>query len=412
MEFGNLRTILFHLALASFGVWKIKQILRGGGGRHKRLFYLLATSSVFVVSFVLNLNSIKVDPTKTFYLPQYRFFELALGGILSWWVLYQPKISISFPDSQDGFFPKWITEKRVKNVLSFVGLAVLLIIFRKFSKETVFPGKKALLPIFATAFIIFAGPQSWLNRKLLSNKVLVWFGLISYPLYLWHWPILSFGKIIYGEMPTREFRFFAVVVSIFLSWLTVKIIEKPFRFGNQKIGHKIATLCLVVFGVGGIGYYSSNYQPEPVLSESQKETEQIIANAVENCKKVFPKWIDTKGLGTDQWCKLQTESPTIALIGDSHSSHLYYGFIDKLKHTTEIVANFPDSCAAPFMNVTTGIESTLQYRLNNGRLMNLGYDYIGNISSIHTVYLSHNPDCSMGNALDLENPNEKMILLY
>lgn len=173
-------------------------------------------------------------------------------------VLYKPKISISSPDSQEGFFPNWVTEKRVKNVLSFLGLAILLIIFGQFSKQTVFPGKMALLPIFATAFIIFAGPHSWLNRKILSHKVLVWFGLISYPLYLWHWPILSFGRIIYGEMPPREFRLIAVAVSILLAWLTVKIIEKQFRFGNQKIGLKIAILCLVVFGIGGAGLFVMN----------------------------------------------------------------------------------------------------------------------------------------------------------
>lgn len=227
------------------------------GGGHKRLFYFLATVLVFLVSFILNLKLVTVDPSKTFYLPQYRFFEMALGGLLSWWVLYQPKISLTFADEKEYFWPDWLTEKRLKNILSFVGLAILLIIFRKFSKETIFPGKNALLPIFATAFIIWAGPHSWLNRKILSHKILVWFGLISFPLYLWHWPILSFGRIIYGEMPTREFRLIAVAVSILLAWLTVKIIEKPFRFGNARITLKLATLCLLVFGVGGVGLFVS-----------------------------------------------------------------------------------------------------------------------------------------------------------
>lgn len=226
--------------------------------KYKGLFYFLSTVLVFTISFILNLNLIKVDPSKTFYLPQYRFFELALGGILAWWILYQPKIPASLFNSQDTFFRTWFAEKRIKNILSFCGLTILLIIFYQFSKETVFPGKKALLPIFATAFIIWSGPESWLNRNVLSNKILVWFGLISFPLYLWHWPIFSFGRIIYGEVPTRQFRLIAIAISILLAWLTVKIIEKPFRFGNTRIGLKIATLCLFVFGAGGLGLAINN----------------------------------------------------------------------------------------------------------------------------------------------------------
>lgn len=379
---------------------------------YKNLFYFFIIVLVFIISFILNLSLVKVDPTKTFYLPQYRFFELALGGILSWSILYPPKILVIFSNSRKNFFPTWLTKDLLQNALSFVGLLILFIVFDRFSKDTVFPGKKVLLPIFATVFILWAGPHSWLNRKFLSHKILVWFGLISFPLYLWHWPILSFGHIIHGETPSREFQLIAVAVSILLSWLTVKVIEKPFRFGNAHIGLKVTSLCLVIFGVGLMGYYLATHQPEPtILNESQKETEQIIANAIENCQKRFPKWVDMTGLGTDQWCSLQNETPTIALIGDSHSGHLYYGFVDKLKHTKESVVNFPSSCAAPFLNVTIRRDPKLPYRFNNGRLMNLGFDYIGKTPSIHTVYLAHNPDCSFQNAVDLENLNEKNDLL-
>lgn len=226
----------------------------GGGESRKRIFYFLATVSVFTVSFTLNLNLIKVDPTKTFYLPQYRFFELALGGILSWVVLYKPGIA-TFRGSQGSFFSDWLTEERIKNVLALFGFVLLLVIFAQFGKETVFPGTMALLPVFATTFIIFAGPNSVLNKFFLSNRILVWFGLISFPLYLWHWPILSFGRIVYGEMPSLEFRLLAIAGSILLSWLTVKVIENPFRFGSRKTGLKVTTLCLAVFVIGGVGHF-------------------------------------------------------------------------------------------------------------------------------------------------------------
>ncbi len=309
-------------------------------GRHKRLFYILATVLIFVVSFFLNLNLINIDPIKTFYLPQYRFFELALGGILSWWVLYQPRISISFSGSKESFFPSWVTEKRLKNFLSFVGLGTLLIVFGQFSKETVFPGKKALLPIFATAFIIWAGPQSWLNRKILSQKILVWFGLISFPLYLWHWPILSYGRIIYGEMPTREFRLIVVVVSILLAWLTVKIIEKPFRFGNQKIVLKIATLCLVVFGIGSVGSW---VQKQNGIGDRNFVLNNLLQSSGYDGGDQF-NMIDGCGLTNKEivekmpTCKHDKRNePTVAVIGDSKAAALYKGIVRYSTEKTRIV---------------------------------------------------------------------------
>lgn len=381
------------------------------GRSYKKSIYLLALSLVFILSFLLNLDLIKIDPTKAFYLPQYRLFELTLGGILSWVVLYQADIPISFAGSQRHFFPRWLTRKLARNFLSFLGLIALLFTFGQFSRETVFPGKNALLPIFATALIIFAGPKSWLNEKILSHKILVKIGLISFPLYLWHWPILSYGRIIYGETTAREFRLIAVAISILLAWLTVKFVEKPFRFGNEKVRLKVVTLCLMVFCIGGAGLYSSRHQPEPALSESRKETNMIVARAIDNCKKKFPKWDDPQGIGTDQPCSLQTETPTIALIGDSHSGHLYYGLVHKLKHTHESVVNFPASCAAPLMNVSTGMTPSQPFRSNNARLMNWGYEYIGKTDSIRTVYLAHNPICSSNNAVDLGDTTQENYLV-
>ena len=106
--------------------------------------------------------------------------------------------------------------------------------FWKINEELDFPGIWALLPVIGTMLVISAGANTWPNRILLSNKILVWFGLISYPLYLWHWPILSLGRIINHETPSIKFRLLAIVISVFFSWITVKLIERPFRFGNNR----------------------------------------------------------------------------------------------------------------------------------------------------------------------------------
>lgn len=391
-------------------VWPLLLLAAGRiGGRHKKMFYFLATFLVFAVSFALNVNSIEVDPTKTFYLPQYRFWELAVGGILSWIVLYESSIPTKFQNSEENFFLRIFSKERCKEGAAFLGLVVLLHVFDKFNKETVFPGINALIPVSATAFIIFAGSNSFINRRLLSNKILVWFGLISFPLYLWHWPILSFARIIYGGEPSKGFRLLAVAVSILLSWLTVKVIENPFRFGNKNTGFKVTILCLSVFVIGISGYLLHLAQDDKILSEKNKDTMQIVTTAEQNCEKKYPKWNDQNGVKTDMWCRLENESSSIALVGDSHSGHLYYGFIDALKNTKESVANFQASCSAPLLNVSTGRPSSPKYKEDNAKLMNMAFDYIGKTPSVHTVYLAHSPDCSFyeGSALDLENPNEK-----
>lgn len=370
--------------------------------KRQRSSFAVICLLVFIVSFFLNLHSIKIDPTKTFYLPQYRFWELALGGILAWVVLYQAN-----PNRNEELYQSRALSSKVRtDVLSFLGLVILLTVFIVFDSETVFPGMNALFPVLATAFILFAGEKSFINKKILSHKYLVWFGLISFPLYLWHWPILSFARIIYGEDPDTEFKISAIGLSVLLSWLTVSFVEKPFRFGNENARFKITFLCVWILSIGLLGLYLNGSIPEKSLTKDRIETHQIVEISEDNCKKVFPKWVDKNGVGTDQWCRIQSDQPTIALIGDSHSAHLFYGFVSKLRNTDEKVVNFPASCAAPMLDVTTGYVPLRPHRKNNGRLMNMAFDYIGKKSSIKTVYLAHNPDCSYNSALDLQNPNE------
>ena len=75
---------------------------------------------------------------------------------------------------------------------------------------------------------------------------------------MWHWPILSFGKIIDDETLSIKFRILAFAASILLSWLTVKLIEKPFRFGANNVAKKVIILCSILFAIGLNGYIIKN----------------------------------------------------------------------------------------------------------------------------------------------------------
>ena len=129
----------------------------------------------------------------------------------------------------------------IADVMSFFGLIILLFGFIFINEDLEFPSTWALVPVVGTILVIASGSKAFLNRLFLTNPVSIWFGLISYPLYLWHWPILSFLQITEGSFPNRDNRICAVAISILLSWLTYKFIETPIRFGflKQKLNQYI-----------------------------------------------------------------------------------------------------------------------------------------------------------------------------
>jgi peptidoglycan/LPS O-acetylase OafA/YrhL len=208
----------------------------------KRNFNLLAvTVLVAIASFFLNLKNVTQDAVSTFYSPQTRFWELLSGSVLAWLVLYKFKNV------------RWLKDTRVfPNIFSVVGCSLLAYGLYRISSEVRFPGGWAIVPVLGASLVILGGQTAWINRKILSNKLVVWFGLIRFPLYLWHWPLLSFIRIVKGHL-SHDARIIAVVLAIFLAWLTVGIIEKPFRFGNSKVRLKIFSLCGMVLFLGLTG---------------------------------------------------------------------------------------------------------------------------------------------------------------
>lgn len=168
---------------------------------------------IAAVSLGLNLFMIEKYPAATFYLPHTRFWELMLGGVLA---------VVTLPDLK-----KW------REPASVLGLLLLLFGIFSFTSADPFPGWRALLPTVGTFLLIAAGPQAWVNRRLLSLKTLVFVGLISYPLYLWHWPLFSFSRIENIEPLTLGYRFGLLIASLVLAWGTYQFIEKPIRHAKN-----------------------------------------------------------------------------------------------------------------------------------------------------------------------------------
>lgn len=372
----------------------------------KRKFNLLIiTVVVAVASLILNFKGIKQDMVATFYSPQTRFWELLSGSLLAWVTLYKKNAFTIFKSNLDGWLScvvysekQEVDGKTLANVLSFVGLLLLLYGFWRINKELSFPGKWALVPVLGALLIITADSKAWVNHTILSNKVAVWFGLISYPLYLWHWPILSFARIIESEVPSRIIRIAAVVLSIVLAWLTCKLIERPIRFGNN--GRvKCVVLIVLMAVIGSLGL--SKMLIDSVVDVRFNSRELLVAQAVENCSYYFPNW--TKTTGVDNPCRMQNkEGNTIAIIGDSHAGHLYIGISELMNKNTGVIV-FDASCAAPYLDIASGGTESRQIREDNYKLINSAYEFILNNKSIKTVILAHYPGCSFNAVKDMSN---------
>ncbi|MFZ4701052.1 MAG: acyltransferase family protein [Candidatus Methylumidiphilus sp.] len=201
-----------------------------------RINLLVTTIVIGLASFAWNIASVGDDTIATFYSPQTRFWELLVGAALACAAAHKSAA------------PKF------GNAQSLIGATLIVSGIVLIDKERQFPGGWALLPTVGAALVIAAGAGAWVNRVVLANRVFVWFGLISFPLYLWHWPLLSFARILEAAPPTRGIRITAIAASIGLAWLTFRLIERPIRFGSRRQAKTLALLVLMTL-IGTAGYY-------------------------------------------------------------------------------------------------------------------------------------------------------------
>ncbi len=191
-----------------------------------------------------------------------------------------------------------------------------------------FPGAWALLPTVGAACLIHAGEGAWLNRQVLSHRVLVWIGLISYPLYLWHWPLLSFARIMESGTPSVAARCGLVAASIILAWLTYRFIERPVRSRPRSKGIVLA-LCLFIFllGAAGLAVKKLDGIKSRHLAMLNGDPATLVLGADRGQLK-NACGIDSKQNTLFQYClKSGSSDSRYALLGDSKGEALFYGLV-------------------------------------------------------------------------------------
>jgi len=266
---------------------------------------------VLCVSFSYSVFVVRHDVVADFYSPLTRFWELALGAALSYAAV-----------------PKSIVRR---SLISWLGISLIVIAVTMIQNNYSFPGAWALLPTIGAACLIYAGEDTWLNRQVLSHRLLVWIGLISYPLYLWHWPLLSFARIIESGTPNTGVRFWLVAASVALAWLTYRFLERPIRSRRTNTNF-ILLLCMSVFllGVAGLTVKKQSGFKFRTFSMLNGDTTSIILGA-DRDKLQHECGISEADKALFQYCLRGGSNPHYAVLGDSKAEALFYGLVRESK---------------------------------------------------------------------------------
>ena len=264
-----------------------------------------------------------VDPTAAFYSPLSRVWELLAGSLL---VLVFSQSTTKLPK----FF----------NCSSYLGIVLILIGVFFVDSEELSPGYWAALPVVGTVLLISDSSYN-LVKNILTSKLLVSLGLISYPLYLWHWPTLSFLRILEGRTPPLGLRALAVLLSLILAHITHRFIEVPLRRHTKKkallpflsFSMAICLACSVlVFTNSGIRSRPIEHQTVKYAGDiGHEDFHQYVSNHFYPCT---PAWIYKTALIWEGAVRCNQSKDNVQidtiLLGDSHAEHLFIGIAEAL----------------------------------------------------------------------------------
>jgi hypothetical protein len=241
------------------------------------------------------------------------------------------------------------------NWLAWLGLAAIAAGLWLIRGDSMFPGWWALLPALGAFLLIAAPPTAWVNRHLLANRVMVGIGLISYPLYLWHIPVLVMARIVHLEIPPAWARGLLLLLSVALATATYFWVEKPLRFrlpARKSVPVLVtATALTLIVGVacfldaGVPGRFSLQLELQPLLTF---RTDHDFAPAArrDTC------WLDAKD-PTDGFASICVDPPAsgkrlVLLWGDSHAARFYPG-LKAMDDGRDRLAQFTRNACAPIL---------------------------------------------------------------
>lgn len=294
---------------------------------------------LIVIAFSLSLAVIYApsrESVAAFYLLPPRMYELAIGSLTAMFVYYWPHHDF-----------------RKTKYLQGIGLFLVVLPVFIFDKNTLFPSYNALMPCLGTALVMLSvGRNSW-SGILLNSRIAVYIGLISYSLYLWHWPLIVFKNWIAEDGSNLIIDILIIAISVALSAITYKYVENPFRNKSIVPDKKLLAYAGISFvSVGALSavlYYKGNgfiVDPDGRIGETYQ---QAIAPAP-NRKPCFDK---VRTTGEFFSCELSENTnkrdKKVFIWGDSHGS-AFMPVLTKLSERHNVIFSNNSGCP-PVLNI-------------------------------------------------------------
>ena len=283
-----------------------------------RVFWMIVVSAA--ISLVLSEWSWRSSATANFYLAPTRAWELLAGSIAA-----------------------FIVQKRgvqANNPLSLIGLTAIIFAIFAFDETTPFPSLYALVPVAGVVLLILFAEKETLVAKLLSTRIFVGIGLISYSAYLWHQPLFAFARVKLIEEPSIILMGILSLLSILLAILSWKFVEQPFRkFDGKRLRRKeILTVSISgIFLMSTLGYLGHKQDGFPerkevfITAPNITDYDKFYENLWNLSYPCMPEKIFVEAETHDGFkrCMQSKENgrPDLVLLGDSHAEHFYYGLV-------------------------------------------------------------------------------------
>ncbi|WP_207760377.1 acyltransferase family protein [Herbaspirillum robiniae] len=335
----------------------------------RRWGFLRIMAVVALVSFGVNLYLIGHDQTAAFYSPLARFWELMVGGALGYINLHRRDLN-----------------QRYKDLQAWLGLGMLVVGFALMDGSRAFPGWWALLPSIGAFLLLSAGPEAWFNRTVLASRAMVWIGLISYPLYLWHWPLLAFSTIIEGQTAPLAWRLGAVAAAVLLSWLTFRFIERPLR-GSANMRVVLSLLAInIAVGLGGMAIYLNNgFDARGINKKLDYISDTDIFEGSRNSDGSCTRLNQLQGVN-EEVCLSNSATPQTLFVGDSHVMALHSAiFAGQERMPAIMVAGH--ACRV-YPNLPYTPTNLLRWANNCTAIANEAIAVAGKLPSVNTVVIS------------------------
>jgi peptidoglycan/LPS O-acetylase OafA/YrhL len=281
---------------------------------------LILLSIVFFISLGIAQWGAYNSPTAAFFLLPTRGWELLVGVFAAFYLKHNMYLKSLF----------------LNQILSLLGLGMIVYSIIAFDESTPFPSLYALIPTIGTGLIILSSTKQTVVHSLLGSKVLVGLGLISYSAYLWHQPLLA---ALAFNMPFEEryfYKILVILITLALAYLSYKFIEGPFRNKYQISKQNIfifaivGSISLTLFGVvmsdkkDHNNNYSVKFNQKGYIFDNAKLLEDSWNILGDKLGIYYPMYsVSNNNIDNELWFDLSDSRPKVLLVGNSHSKDFY-----------------------------------------------------------------------------------------